>query len=252
MSEKEIVHALKIYLKNAGITYKTLAQQINVSEPTLKRDFHRGSMPLARILKICDVLSVRLQEVLEFITTDLGQKVYRLTMEEEEYLARHLDVYAYIYLLTKYNTPEEVEKQLKLSKATTYYFLRSLERLGLIQILSKNKIRYLKGEHIIGNMHGAASKEIGKRVYNDFVSNDFSIEPKIRSLTSVELSPANVEWLRNRIQQLKNELIIRHNQDESLSHGKVSLGVLMAMRPWDSNVYFLELAKLLKSRDKRR
>jgi len=46
---KQIVDAIKVTLKQQGITYRALAQKLDVSESTVKQMFANGNFSLSRL-----------------------------------------------------------------------------------------------------------------------------------------------------------------------------------------------------------
>src|SRR5688500_13390068 len=60
-----LVRNLKARLRAEGMTYRTLAQRLQLSEPTIKRDLSRGTFSLRRLDRICEVLGITLEELLQ-------------------------------------------------------------------------------------------------------------------------------------------------------------------------------------------
>ena len=59
-----LVDALKTSLRSRGMTYRSLAKKIGVSEPTVKRIFHERNCKLDRLMEICAAAEVELENVL--------------------------------------------------------------------------------------------------------------------------------------------------------------------------------------------
>jgi len=51
-----LVHELKSQLKRAGVTYRVLGEELELSESAIKQMFSSGNMTLARLEKICEIL----------------------------------------------------------------------------------------------------------------------------------------------------------------------------------------------------
>ena len=62
---RTLLKHLKARLREQGITYRELAQRLRLSEPTVKRDLSRGRFSLQRLDRICEVLNLTLEELLE-------------------------------------------------------------------------------------------------------------------------------------------------------------------------------------------
>ena len=60
---QDLVSALKAELKAAGITYAELAEQLGMSESSIKRIFAKADMPLSRIDEVLRVLKMDFAEL---------------------------------------------------------------------------------------------------------------------------------------------------------------------------------------------
>jgi len=58
-----LVAGVKSRLRAQNITYRELAAQLGVSEPTIQRDLARGNFSLHRLGEICKVLGVGLADL---------------------------------------------------------------------------------------------------------------------------------------------------------------------------------------------
>ena len=59
-----ILDALRMRLRAAGITYKTLSERIGVSESSVKRMFGQKDMALSRLAEICQATGIGLEDLL--------------------------------------------------------------------------------------------------------------------------------------------------------------------------------------------
>jgi len=55
---KLIVRGIRDQLRAKGMTYRELAAQLGISEPTVKRDLSRGNFSLGRLDRICEILGL--------------------------------------------------------------------------------------------------------------------------------------------------------------------------------------------------
>jgi len=69
------------------MTYRALAQALNVSEPTIKRNLGRGEFTLSRLDDICDVLDVSLADLVQGHQPESSQ-LGRLSERQERALVR--------------------------------------------------------------------------------------------------------------------------------------------------------------------
>ena len=60
---QDLVNALKVELRSAGVTYADLAEALGMSESSVKRVFAKGDMPLSRIDEMLRVLKMDFAEL---------------------------------------------------------------------------------------------------------------------------------------------------------------------------------------------
>ena len=65
----ELIDTLKRLLREAGITYAVVADQLGLSEASIKRGFSSRSFTLERVVAICDLLEIPLAEVAQRAST---------------------------------------------------------------------------------------------------------------------------------------------------------------------------------------
>src|SRR4051812_36948182 len=94
-----LVEALKTSLRSRGVTYRSLAKHIGVSEPTVKRMFSNGTFTLERIEQILDVIELDLEELARLVR-DGSSAPGELTHEQEAVLAQDARLFS-VFGLTK-------------------------------------------------------------------------------------------------------------------------------------------------------
>ncbi len=84
---RQVVEALKRCLKMRGLTYRTLAERINLSEASVKRIFSERSFTLRRLEQVCGALEISLSELLRM--ADAGEsRPTTLSLAQEQDLER--------------------------------------------------------------------------------------------------------------------------------------------------------------------
>ena len=75
MSSPDLVlDVLRAQLRAAGITYKTLAERIGVSESSVKRMFGQKDMALSRLAQICQATGIAMEDVLRELVHRSGEE----------------------------------------------------------------------------------------------------------------------------------------------------------------------------------
>jgi len=137
-----LIQVLKTALKTRGLSYRALAKQLKVSEPTMKRFFGSDSEPsLERILAICDCLGLSFFDVAEAARHGASPNTF-LSAAQEEHFAKHPGQFGIFRDLYSGHSPAVVMRRWKLSSPVFYRLLRELERQELLEVLADNRVRF--------------------------------------------------------------------------------------------------------------
>ena len=82
---KEISNTLKQLLRQQRLTYKDIAQRLDMSEANVKRIFSNSSFTLDRLEEICQILNISLSDLF-LISQKQIQQLTQLTAEQEQEL----------------------------------------------------------------------------------------------------------------------------------------------------------------------
>lgn len=136
----ELFALLKTVLKARGITYADLAKRLGLSEPTIKRIFAEQDCKLSRMNDICAVLDLTLEDlVAEANRVDV--KPIRLTGHQEARLAEDRAAFNLFLLLLDGMTQEVIQTHYQLDSTRIFDLGRTLEKLGLAEVLPGNRVR---------------------------------------------------------------------------------------------------------------
>jgi hypothetical protein len=137
---QDLITALKAELKAANITYADLAEQLEMSESSIKRIFAKADMPLSRIDDVLRVLKMDFAELARKIA-DAQPLRRELTLEQEKAVVadRRLLLIA-ICCLSQW-TFEQILATYTLTEAECVSCLAVLDRLGFIELRPMNRYR---------------------------------------------------------------------------------------------------------------
>jgi DNA-binding Xre family transcriptional regulator len=137
-----IFQTLKEVMKANGVTYKALAAQMGVSEPTIKRIFQDQDCKLSRLLEICKALSIDIETLLEMSERQLPP-IKPLSPSAEQALADNRTL-LYLFMLLVSDVPlNEIQRTSGFSDAEVYQYLRQLEEIGLLRVGVENRLTFL-------------------------------------------------------------------------------------------------------------
>lgn len=236
MQNKPFIDVLRKHLKSRGITYKELAQQLHLSESSVKRLFSEGSFTLERYLEICKIIEIPPSEVAKAAESDTPEKFHEYTVEQEEFFAKNLKHLAFFDQLLKLGSAKKVAQAHSLSKHQTALYLSKLDKLGLIKWLPGDKVKFLTPKEVVWRKKGALRKVLLESAKKEFLISEFSGENDFFKFSILDLSEENRRRFRVKLEDLVRDLNQVSSFDRSASSKSIKLGMMIAMRPWNFSV----------------
>ncbi|MGY8871679.1 MAG: helix-turn-helix domain-containing protein [Pseudomonadales bacterium] len=232
---------LKRVLKAQGIHYRELAEMMNLSEPTVKRMFQEQDCKVSRLIEICDLVGLSINELVELDanrTTDPTQ----LSIEIEQALADDPGLTSFFMLLVSQFDVETIAQKNQLSSSDAYLYLRELEKLELIR-LGKNDQVHLRVSRPIKWRLGGPLHQTLVKVNQRFIQQAISAKEGegVFYSTSRLLSTQSI----TRLNQEVDELYQRFQKQATLDQLYYSLAELKpyklvaTMMPFEISRYFL-------------
>lgn len=216
---RAIFMTLKEVMKAKGLTYARLARKIGTSEVTMKRVFSLGqSCTLDRLFKICDAIGVSFFDIVALAKQE-DEVNYFLTSEQENHFASKPAHFAILKELIRGLTAEQIKKTWELEDSRYFKILRSLERLGLVDLLPENKVRIKVRGNIRMAHRGPLAKKILRPQINDFLDHiDVNIDNKDVCMHSAEteLSEVHIKEFVTEIHALGAKYRARAFRDRNL------------------------------------
>src|SRR3954464_12182913 len=161
-----LIEAMKTSLRSRGMTYRSLAKAIGVSEPTVKRMFSNGTFTLERIEQILEVIELDLEELARLVR-DGAAAPTELSHDQEATLAQDARLFSVFWLIQNEWNFAETLAAFAITRAELTSAYARLERLKLIRwarerarLLVRRDFRYRDG--------GPIKKTYGLRAMNEF------------------------------------------------------------------------------------
>jgi DNA-binding Xre family transcriptional regulator len=206
---------LKRALKAKGYTYGKLAQAMNMSELSIKRLFKDKDCKMSRLLEICGIIGLSIDELVnmqqrfkhnpEFLSEDVARA-----------LAADKHVFLLLILLVSQLDIATVKEELALDNTQLYLHLRTLENLGLIQLLNNDKYRFTVALPIRWRMNGHLSvliKTINQRYISHCLDNED--HPDYVFSTSSRLMTENsAQQVQKSLRKVQEEYAYLSTQDQ--------------------------------------
>ncbi len=146
-----VVSTLKAILRDRKISYQELADELDVSLPTVKRMLNKPMIPLDRLMAICRIADVELGDVLSRAES-LKPTHYEFSIEQDALFHSRPEFLAYFLELGLENkSPDEIATENQLNQRSTDSYLIGLAKIGLIERQMGNDVRLLvKGPYGFG------------------------------------------------------------------------------------------------------
>ncbi|MBF0099720.1 MAG: helix-turn-helix transcriptional regulator [Desulfobacterales bacterium] len=233
MSEtSQLINTLKKCLKAKGITYKQLADELNLSEASVKRLFSEQTFSIKRLEDICRLMDLTLYDLSKLsANADDGRSV--LSIDQEKVLADRPKLLVYFYLLINGRDPSSIVNDYQFSKEESLQFLFDMDKLGLIELHPNNRVRLLKSSNIKWRKNGPIRQKFEAKIKQEFLNSEFDLPDERLSFVTGKLSEASRVILFRKIDRLLKDFNELVEIDKSIPEEKSkNIGLMVGYRPW--------------------
>jgi transcriptional regulator with XRE-family HTH domain len=236
-----LVRGIKSRLRANGLSYRELAAQIGVSEPTVKRDLSRGQFSLDRLDKICEVLGVEVGDLLQ--PAGLSA-LTELSEEQEQALVANPKLLLVSYLIVNDWKFEEVIATFRLDDNELVNILLKLDRLRIVDFRPPRRMRKLTSQNFSWRKDGPVHAYFIRRVVPEFFNARFDAAGDEFRFMVGTLALSSVLRLQSSLRRVTAEFEQLTHQDIKLPlDDRDSCTVILAMSSWE----FSEFTKLRRA-----
>lgn len=227
-----LVVALKAALKSHGMTYRTLAEHLRLSEASVKRLFAEESFTLRRMEEICTVIGIDFFELARMARGSAAE-TDEMTLKQEETLAADPRLLGLFYLLFNEWKVDAILEAYDLNRAECTLLLARLEKAGLVEIGANDAVRLKVPKSLRLRRDGPIRRSHGRSVVADFLQADFAAQQGFFRFEFRELSPASVAHLERKLERIAQEFHELAELDSYLPpERRRTTGLVVGMRPW--------------------
>jgi hypothetical protein len=195
--------------------------------------FAAESFSLDRLEEVCRFLDLTIYELMRLARAGNGDQVSVLSEVQEKSLAREPQLFACFYLLLNRWTPGRVARRLDLTEPQITRLLTALDRLGLIELHPRNRVRMLMARAITWRKDGPIRRMYERQVKDEFLNTDLDGADARMRFETGELSETSLRLLEKKIDKLIREFEDLAELDiGSPPEDKKAVGLLVAFRPW--------------------
>ena len=227
-----LVEALKRLLRARGMTYRELAETLDLSEASVKRMFAKEALTLKRLEEVCGCLDVDLFEVTKLARNQSAQ-AQEMSIEQEAALAADARLLGVFYLvLNDWHLPEILERY-EIEKAEVIALFAKLDHLSLIMLQPNDRVRLLIPRTMRLRNDGPIRQVHGNRVIGDFLAGDFVGEGGMFRLEMRELSAPSYALIQRKLERVGQEFNELAELDSYLpSDQRRTIGMAVGTKPW--------------------
>lgn len=243
---RQLMAALKRYLKMRGVTYRSLGRRINLSEASIKRIFADESLTLKRLEQMCRSLDLRVAELVRMAERGDGRTAIP-SMEQERALAANPLLLSYFYLLLNGSSEQEIRRDYEFEEKDLKRLRAMLIKLELADELQGGGLKLRVSRQIVWRKDGPVRRAYERQVKSEFLKSDFSAGREFIGWQPAELTDASIEILKRRLRLLYKDFLEIAEFDAGASQPRRSTALLLAFRPW---VFSVVAARRRKGADR--
>lgn len=234
---EQLLAEIKRELRARGLTYRDVAQELGISEPSVKRVFATGAFTLDRLVQVAAMLDLSLAE----LTQAAGASTPRpsqLTVEQERQIVADPKLLLVTVCAINHWTLADITHLYRLSAAECVQRLLKLDRLKLITLLPGNRIRLQVARDFDWLPDGPIRRYFREHGEQEFLDSRFGGTRDTHVFIQGMLTRTAAEELHRQLKRLRQQFSTLH--DESLArplserHGT---GLLLAVREWEPQIF---------------
>ena len=234
---KQLVDAIKITLKRQGITYRVLANKLDVSESTIKQMFANANFSLARLDAICELLDVDINALLE-LSESLEDRVTSITLEQEQALVEDRKLLVVAYCLVHHWKVEEIVARYDISDTQIITLLARLDKMRLIELQPNNRVRLLMANNFSWHTNGPIEKYFRSTIQTEFFNSSFEEDGALRVVKNGVLTMKGQADLRNRLKMLDSLFDELSEQERKIpASDRHGITMILAIRNWQVSIF---------------
>ena len=195
------------------------------------------SSDLARLDQVCRLMGMEISELVEMMEHARG-RISELTERQEEELVSDSKLLLAAFLVVNGLTFGEILEYYTLSESELIRCLARLDRLRLIELLPKNRIKLLISANFAWRRNGPIQKFFTAHMREEFFKSRFDADGEAFLFFSGMLSRSSNEVLLKKLEQLATEFDDLNRHDKRLPvTQRFGYSMVLAMRPWRPAVF---------------
>jgi DNA-binding Xre family transcriptional regulator len=226
-----IFNSLRAHLKARKLTYRDIAQELGLSEQTMKRLFLHQDCSIERLEKICDLMQLDLRELVK--SSPRPRKfIQQLTLSQEDQLAQNHKLLMVAVCAMSLWTVDDMVQHLYIPDIEIKNLLHQLDKMAFLDLLPSNRYHLRVAREFAWIVDGPIMRMV-KNMAGDYFNHFFDGDGEILKVINVRVSRPAASRLRARLEQIAQEYADQVNIDAHLPlHERPPLSICIAARRW--------------------
>ena len=229
----QLIATIKRQLKAQGVTYRAVAEQLNLSEAAVKRLFASERMSLERLAQLCQILGFTMAEMMQQADENATQ-IALLTEAQERQLVRDEQLLLIAVCLVNHWSVADIVVTYRFSEAQIFSKLSLLDKIGLIELLPANRVRLKVKRDFEWIKNGPIRQFFLHLGMPDFLAGHFNEANAAFEFAHGMLTDDALQQFQLELRRLKQKLATLHDECSTAPLAKKhGTGLLIAMREWE-------------------
>lgn len=232
-----IIDTLKTLIKAQGLTYREVADALSLSEASIKRLFSLKRFSLQQLEQVCQLLGMEISDVIQHMS-ERQSSLQQLTEAQEQEIASDLPLLLItVSVLNRWTLPDLL-RHYAFTEPQCIQHLAKLDRLQIIELLPKNRIRLKVAPNFRWRAQGPIEHFFKATIEQELFGANFAKENQQLLVLNGMLSSASNAELQKQMQRLAQSFDRLNNEDAGLPiEQKQGATLVLALRDWQYRAF---------------
>lgn len=232
-----LLGTLKKALKAHGLTYADIARHLELTEVSIKRLFSEQNISLQRLEQICQLMEMEISDLVQLMG-EQQPRLQQLTIEQEEKITQDLVLLLITVSVLNRWSLQDITTFYKLNEHECIQKLAYLDKLNIIELLPKNKIKLLVAPNFSWIKNGPIQQFFQTNIAREYFRTQFKDDNECLVVLNGMLSPQSNGEFQRKLKKLAREFDELNNDDAALALEKRDgVTVVLAMRDWKYGLF---------------
>lgn len=228
----QLVSALKKALKARNLTYEQVAQTLELSTASVKRLFSEQQMSLQRLEDILSLMDMDISDLVQQMNAE-KQKTQFLSDSQEAEIAQDLVLLLVTVSVLNRWSLENIIDYYHLSETECLQKLIKLDRLKIIELLPKNKIKLLVAPNFTWLPKGPIQQFFQAHIAQEYFKTQFEDDEEYLIVLNGMLTKQSHGEYQRKLKKIAHDFNEINDEDAGLPlDQKNGTTVVLAMRSW--------------------